>query len=289
MNTVARSALSAPGAVLALLLYAPAAPAAAGDAGCRACHPLAGTQFALTAMAHAAESPDFLGELVAADNPGRCLDCHAPGGGSGLACTDCHGGDGHPFPAVAVPRGCGRCHDAPGESTVRRYLAGPAPSRGEDCLDCHLEGERTGHDFRGPSRPGFLTGVARLRMLVRRESGGPVAVIQVRHRAGHALPGGTTGRAVWLRVAGLKGDGRIAWSEQVRFGWEHLPDGRWREATIPPGGGVMLEFPRPQRGGSVRLRAELVYRFRPGPLETADPRQVLLDRLELALVEQHTE
>lgn len=169
---------------------------------------------------------------------------------------------------------------------MRRFLAGPAAHRGEDCLNCHLLEDSAGgdHAFQGPSVPGFLDGVAAVRAFLREEeSGGTTAVFQITHRAGHALPGGTTGRSVWLLVQGIKADGAEAWRETVRFGWEHHPDRGWLDRTLPPGRPAVLELPGLRRGGTVRLRAELWYRFQPGPFFEPDPRAVRLDQVQVDL------
>jgi len=138
-----------------------------------------------------------------------------------------------------------------------------------------------GHRFAGPSRPGFLVGVAWLRLALRREADGSSTVlVQIRHKAGHALPGGTTGRSVWLVVEGLDSQGQTIWSERARFGWEHGLQGGWKDRTLPPGRPVTLELPDAARGGVSRVGATLWYRFSPGPLEAPDPRAVLLDRSE---------
>jgi hypothetical protein len=252
---------------------------------CGQCHLRETAEFRRTAMANAARSPEFLAEWETAEHSPRCLACHAPSGTGGITCVACHGAGPHPYPAVAVPGACASCHDAPGERTVERFLASPAARRGEDCLDCHLP-RRPGefrHDLRGPTTPGYLTDTASLRAALRGQGHDLVAVVQVRHRAGHALPGGTTGRAVWLQLDGLDDSGRSVWRERVRFGWEHGPGGRWRDRTLPPGRSAILEVRNAGRQETRRVRAVLLYRFRPGPLDQPDPRQVVLDALDIPL------
>jgi len=253
---------------------------------CVECHQAIVLAFGETRMAQAAVGTEFLAEWNGKDRPAYCMSCHAPSGGKGLGCADCHGTGPHPYLKLEAPGVCAACHDAPGESTVRRFLAGPAARRGKNCLDCHLPGTapELDHRFQGPSVAGFLDQVAKVRILLRREpSSGTTAVIQVTHRAGHALPGGTTGRSVWLVAKGLKSDGTEAWTEHVRFGWEHDPEEGWVDRTLLPGRGAVIELPWPEGDGAVKLRAELLYRFRPGGLEVPDPRAVLLDRIELVL------
>lgn len=253
---------------------------------CIECHREIGVAFAGTRMAEAASGAAYLDEWVGRGRPAWCVRCHAPSGGKGLVCADCHGAGPHPYPKLLTPDVCARCHDAPGESTVRRFLAGPAPRRGEDCLSCHISEAPPGadHAFQGPSAPGFLEAVASLRVFLRgsaTEDG--VAVLQIRHRAGHALPGGTTGRSVWLLVEGIRADGTEAWKETVRYGWEHHPDRGWIDRTLPPGRSAVIELTGLRRGGAVTLSAELWYRFRPGPFLDPDPRAVRLDQVQVEL------
>jgi len=253
---------------------------------CVDCHEAISRAFAVTRMADAASSTDFLAEWGEKGRPDWCANCHAPSGGRGLVCDDCHGTGPHPYPKLQAPGICARCHDAPGESTVRRFLEGPAARRGEDCLKCHLPDTAPGadHAFQGPTVPGFLDGVATVRIFLRaEESGGTTAVLRIGHRAGHALPGGTTGRSVWLLVRGLDADGEEAWTETVRFGWEHHPDRGWLDHTLPPGRPAVIEVPELRRGGAIRLRTELWYRFQPGPFFQPDPRAVRLDQVQIDL------
>lgn len=258
------------------------------DPGCAGCHPRAADEFAASAMAGSASGADFVAERTRAGGSEACLACHAPRGGAGLSCEDCHRGEGHPEAAPAAPAACAPCHDAPGENTVRHFLVSPAVARGESCTDCHMpivDGRRS-HRFPGATTPGFLEGVARLRLVLRRDGESLSAVVQVRHRAGHNLPGGTTGRAVWLIVEGLKGlegSGRASWQEHVRFGWERTPAGDWNDRTLPVGKGAIVEFERIEREEARLLRATLFYRFRPGPWARPDPREVVLDRIDMTI------
>ena len=253
---------------------------------CTECHPTISRAFSTTRMAHAAASADFVTEWNANGRAAYCIRCHAPSGGEGLVCADCHGPGPHPYPRVPVPQVCSHCHDAPGENTVRSFLSSPAAGRNEDCLSCHLESDTGGpdHAFRGPLTPGFLDDVARVRVFLRRDSPGvTTAVLQITHKAGHALPGGTTGRSVWLTVEGFRRDDTVAWRESIRFGWEHHPGEGWFDRTLPAGRPVVLELPNAARNQADHLRATLWYRFRAGPLEDHDPRTVLLHAQEMGL------
>jgi hypothetical protein len=88
-----------------------------------------------------------------------------------------------------------------------------------------------------------------------------------------------------LIVTGLRDDSTEAWRESTRFGWEHHPDQGWVDRTLPAGKPITLELPNPARNQTHRLLATLWYRFRPGPFEEHDPRQVRLDVQEMELVQ----
>ncbi len=234
-------------------------------------------------MAVAAGTPDFISERGRSGKAAGCLKCHAPSGGEGVVCRDCHGDAGHPYPKLALPEACARCHDAPGELTVRSFSQSAAARRGADCLNCHLPEEGVSHDFKGPARAGFLNGVASLRIALRRDTGGDTVLIRVSHRAGHALPGGTTGRSVWLVVEEYGENERLLVRSIFRFGWYHDPAKGWSDRTLPPGPGKIIELPSTAAGKVSRVEAKLLYRFRPGPLGDPDPREVVLDQAVFAL------
>ncbi len=250
---------------------------------CVDCHQKAQAEYAHSRMAIAARTPAFLEEWQGKGKDHKCLECHAPSGQEGVVCIDCHGAGEHPYPTLEVPQVCARCHDAPGEITVRSYRDSAAARQGKDCLDCHLAAERTGHDFRGPSRPGFLEKAARLKLSIRQDEDGYTALIRISHRAGHALPGGTTGRAVWLVVEMIGSDGESAGKTLFRFGWHHDLGVGWRNQTLPPGPGTVLEVPLSSRYIPGSVQATLIYRFLPGGLDQPDPDQVILDRASFQL------
>lgn len=253
---------------------------------CVECHRGIVRAFASTRMAQAASSAEFLQEWRENKQPAYCMSCHSPGSGPGLVCSDCHGDGPHPYSKVPVPQVCARCHDAPGENTVRRFLESAAARSGKLCLDCHLVDTAAGadHSFAGPSLPGFLNNRASIQLFLRSDPGPTrTAVIRVTHQAGHALPGGTTGRSVWLVVKGMGADDREAWREELRFGWYHHPERGWLDHTLPPDRPVLLELPAVDRNGAEHLEAQLIYRFRPGPLNAPDPNAVLLDQAEIAI------
>lgn len=253
---------------------------------CADCHAAIVQTFATTRMAQGAGGEVFRREWMDQGAPEDCLVCHAPSGGAGLGCNDCHGRGGHPYPRLQVPDICARCHDAPGESTVRRFRERPPALQGKGCLDCHLPpgGTKAGHGFIGPSVPGFLDAVARLRLSLREDpDAGAIVLIQISHRAGHALPGGTTGRAVWLVVSGLEADDTPLWRETARFGWEQHGRDDWHDRTLPPGSHRLLEIALDDRASVRHVRAELWYRFVAGDLDTPDPRARRLDVVELDL------
>ncbi|MEJ2590120.1 MAG: hypothetical protein P8178_01760 [Candidatus Thiodiazotropha sp.] len=260
------------------------APPAPGEPShCPDCHRQEHEAFQRSLMARAAGTPDFLREWEDKGRAKRCLACHAPSGGEGVACRDCHGDDGHPYARLDTPQVCARCHDAPGELTVRSYRQSPAARRGERCPDCHLPPAGDSHDFMGPQRSGFMTGVARLRLSLRRDQESDTLLVKISHRAGHALPGGTTGRSVWLVVDTLGQAGRRLARYSLRFGWTHDPALGWRDWTLPPGPGKVVEIPLQRETAATAIDARLIYRFLPGPLEAPDPRAVELDRVQFAL------
>ncbi|TAN64896.1 MAG: hypothetical protein EPN20_07920 [Magnetospirillum sp.] len=232
-------------------------PALAAE-DCVECHRSQADEFAQTAMARAAATPSFLKEWADANSDRSCVACHSPSGSPGIGCPDCHGSDGHPYSAVAVPDACARCHDAPGESTVRMFKISLAARSGTTCLDCHLEAGRGPHAFRGPSDSSFLRNVATIHLVM----GEGRLIVSMRHTAGHALPGGTTGRAVWLVLRGLDARGSQVWDERHRFGW--LNDGRgWQDHTLAPDHGTIVEVEAPERNGAATVEARLLYGRQP--------------------------
>jgi len=250
---------------------------------CPECHAKEQREFQRSRMSLAARTAGFIEEWQDKGRPERCLVCHAPSGGEGVSCIDCHGSQGHPYAKLAMPAACARCHDAPGEITVRSFSNSPASRRGESCLDCHQQGEGFSHDFIGPARAGFLADVARLQLSLRREGGGDTLLIRIRHRAGHSLPGGTTGRSVWLQVETFA-DGEQPLTRQLfRFGWYHDPVAGWRDETLAPGPGKVIELPLESIARIKSIQARLIYRFRPGALDEADPQAVVLDQAVFAL------
>jgi len=269
------------GLVLAALIFT--VPPVWGGEDCKACHVEAARQFEGTAMAKATRSDDFKQEWAGAGQSPHCLSCHAPSGGEGVGCADCHGTGPHPFARLSIPGTCARCHDAPGESTVRSHQASLAARHGLNCLTCHVKSPKDSHSFLGATNPEFLKGAANLHLAVRKESGTQVLVAAIRPRTGHAFPGGTTGRSVWLLVRGLDASNSVCWQEKRRYGWLKGPKGQWEDATLAPDIGANLELAEPGRKGAVRVEAELVYRFRPGPFDEPDPRQVTVSRATMTL------
>lgn len=250
---------------------------------CPDCHRQEHEAFQRSLMAIAASTADFLREWEGKGRTERCLTCHAPSGGKGVECRDCHGDAGHPYPRLDTPQVCARCHDAPGELTVRSYEQSSAARRGERCSDCHLPPAGDSHDFIGPQRSGFMTGVARLRLSLRRDEKSYTLLVKITHRAGHAMPGGTTGRSVWLLVDTLAKEGRRLSRSALRFGWTHDTDQGWQDMTLPPGPGKVIEIPLKADVEAASIEASLIYRFQPGPLEVPDPRELELDRKRFAL------
>jgi len=252
---------------------------------CADCHTKQARAFSGSRMAIAASTRSFLREWKRNGSSVKCLSCHAPSGGAGVVCRDCHRGRAHPVAKVSVPAICARCHDAKGEVTLRSFMQSPAARRGKTCLACHSrrEGKVNAHHFAGPAADhAFLRRAATLRMLTARRTGRPVVILQVRNHAGHAIPGGTTGRALWLVVTGYSSDGERLIRQVARFGWEHARSGEWRDRTLKPGKSAILEVPVEQTGVR-RVRARLIYRFLPGVLAADDHEGIVVDELEMRL------
>lgn len=246
---------------------------ALADEDCASCHRPQAEEFAQTAMARAASTPTFLKEWAEAKSDKACLTCHSPSGGAGIACRDCHGGDGHPYAAVAVPDVCAQCHDAPGESTVRMFKTSLAARNGATCLDCHLDAGRGRHAFRGASDPSFLRNVATVQLAF----SGERLIASIHHTAGHSLPGGTTGRAVWLVLRGFGISGEQVWEERRRFGWRNNGQG-WEDSSLAPDVTSAVEIETPQRNGATSVEARLLYGRQPA----SKPRGVGLGFEELS-------
>lgn len=252
---------------------------------CVQCHEEVVQAFSHSAMSKAASTRTFLNEWDDRGNDAMCLTCHAPSGGSGVQCRDCHGAVEHPVDKLEVPAVCARCHDAPGENTVRMHVASRSYRAGQNCLDCHA-GNGTGnlHQFRGPSFEGFLNNVAHIRVAVLKDADQLDAEVRVSHRAGHGLPGGTTGRAVWLTAEGIDGEGAIHWRERVRFGWEHDKNGAWLDRSLKPDEIACVRFENLGRYGVTRVHVALIYQFSPGEFidaPSADRR--ILDSIDIEI------
>jgi hypothetical protein len=265
-------------AALVVLTWSVLGQALADDA-CRPCHERQAVEFAASAMAGAAQSVDFEREQSGGDRA-ACRACHAPSADRGVTCRDCHPGDPHGERTAPTTVLCARCHDAPGESTLRAYAVSSARRSGLDCRDCHSRQGRD-HSFIGPTaHPDFLNGVARLRLQVKGAAGG-MLVAQISHRTGHRLPGGTTGRSVWLRLQGMAAGRQPTWRQDVRFGWETGVE--WQDHSIMPDKPVTIVIENAIRDGTRRVEATLVYRFKAGAVEHDDPRQVVLDKAGIDL------
>ena len=264
--------------------YAAAQPFLEGqNLSCEECHQQSNEEYLRSRMAVAATTSTFLQEWETKDRPHICLSCHSPTAGPGITCADCHRGSEHPFGKIADPETCATCHDAPGEVTLRSFHRSGSARRGKLCVDCHLAPDQSGHEFLGPSTPGFLDKKVFLGVSLRREMNEQIAIFDIRHQAGHALPGGTTGRSVWLIVEILDNSGRITERHTHRFGWFHDPEQGWLDKTLPPDSRKIVELPLGEvRGG--QLQAKLVYRFVAGDLSKFDLDQVTLDQLSVELV-----
>lgn len=270
--------------VFLFFIHAPGARAGEFD-NCVQCHREAVQAFSQSAMSQTATTRSFEREWAEKGNDQDCLACHAPSGGQGIQCRDCHGLAEHPVDKVGVPGVCARCHSAPGETTVHMYLASRSFKDGRDCIDCHSgkDGENV-HRFKGPNVDGFLIGVARIRAGILAEQGRVNALIRISHRAGHSLPGGTTGRAVWLVAEGMDDQGQSVWSKRVRFGWVHDGRGNWRDETLRPDTHTQVRLENIRRSGAVRLRVALFYQFAAGDFDAVPgSTRRALDQVELEI------
>ncbi|ROR31973.1 hypothetical protein [Inmirania thermothiophila] len=244
------------------------AAVAAALAACAGCHPGATADFAGTAMARAASTPGFVAEWGRAGRDPACLRCHAPAGGPGVGCAACHG-EGHPGAQADPVRACARCHDAPGENTLRSYAASRAARAGRTCIDCHAPRGRP-HALRGPATGALLPGSVDLTGLWR----GDEVELVLAARAGHAVPGGTSGRALWLVAEARDGAGRVVAEARWRFGWEYA-DGGWVDRTLWPDRPARRRFAVPPQ--AVAVAARVLYRLAPSP-EPEGPDAVLVAR-----------
>ncbi len=244
---------------------------------CIDCHQDAVQSYQRSQMARAASTPDFMREWQQNGRAEKCLDCHSPSRTQGIMCQDCHAQDLHTVKSVIDETLCAQCHHASGENTFRTYIHSPAGKQGISCVSCHLNFEQTGHEFIGPSTAGFLQGVASLRLSIRKQQDELSAIVQIRHTAGHALPGGTTGRSVWVVFESYDEDCRVIASSYARFGWMQSIKPHMIDNSLAPGKTALLEFPVSALEKVAAIRVRMLYRFVPGALNNEDDKQVLLD------------
>lgn len=250
---------------------------------CEGCHPQQAETYQRSRMAIAARTVTFINEWKQKGQPDSCFNCHSPSLTQGVVCSDCHQGMNHPYNLASDIEICSRCHDAPGEITLTSYQQSPSSRKGERCSDCHLNIKATGHEFLGPSTAGFLNGVARLDIALRKEDENTIAIVSIRHNAGHAVPGGTTGRSVWLVVDQLNTTGKVVRLSETRFGWQDHQQQGWKQNTLPAGRSTVVEIPIDSDPKLDKLRVKLIYRFEPGVLQLKDKKQFTLDELTYQL------
>lgn len=262
------------------------APGAEITDDCVACHVQQQASYARSQMAQAASTAGFLQEWQDNQFANSCLNCHSPSRTGGVVCADCHGADVHNANADVEIAVCARCHDAPGENTLRSYRTSPAASRGIHCASCHLDVKRSGHEFIGPSSAGFMRDVMKLRLSVKKQHAALNALVQIRHSAGHALPGGSTGRAVWLLFAAYDEHCHLIHSEHARFGWLYAADGAMQDYSLPAGKSTVVEFSVAQPEKVAAVRVSMLYRFVAGTLEIRDARQILLAQKDYVIKQE---
>jgi len=245
---------------------------------CNRCHLATVTSYERSQMANAAIGQEFLKHWKNDDQSEKCLLCHSPSNTRGIICQDCHSGDGHQQGLADEVSVCARCHDAPGENTVRSYRKSMASMQGLVCTSCHLDFKNTGHEFLGPSTPGFMTDVVNLKLSLRKQQNELNVIIQIRHKAGHSLPGGTIGRSVWLKIDAFDRYCRVIESSQVRFGWLKTQHGDMIDNSLLAAKTKMIEIPILDREKTAGIDARMIYRFAPGAIDLMDEREILLEQ-----------
>lgn len=206
---------------------------------CEQCHPFETQTFRLSAMSRAAQTTGFLTEWQRENKNTACLDCHAPSSEKGLGCIDCHGSESH----VSEPRRqegiCARCHNAPLENTYRHFETRPISLVEKRCIDCHIRPSPSGvdHQFPGINDYTLRQSSIFLRWIIHK--GEPLTIdILLQNRTAHAIPGGTSGRALWLVIRYQEN----AWMPLRRFGWFQDKDRRWFDFSFTTGTS-QLSFP----------------------------------------------
>ncbi len=255
--------------LLIMIFLAPimssAAPPDNDKSNCAQCHPFEVKTFHQSAMSRAAQTANFKEQWQDADNAIACLDCHAPSSAHGVTCNDCHGESIHlKVTATMDTDVCARCHDAPLENTYRHYRSRPAALAKANCIDCHMRPSDLGidHNFRGPDSPDLLSKAVTLRWLVQ-EAGDPSIYLIIKNRTAHAIPGGTSGRSLWLLIKNQSGE----WQPMQRFGWLQTERKYWIDYSLPPGVN-RLRFQIPEEGLSIdQPKLALWLQIAPGKLQ----------------------
>tara|TARA_R110002167_G_scaffold213760_8_gene418387 strand:+ start:527 stop:1372 length:846 start_codon:yes stop_codon:yes gene_type:complete len=224
--------------LLIMLLLAPvmaSATAAAPDnakSDCAQCHPFEVQTYQQSAMSRAAQTTSFKAQWQNAGHLDTCLDCHAPSNNQGVNCNDCHGESIHLNQATMDSNVCARCHDAALENTYRHYRRRPTALSEARCIDCHMRPSPLGvdHYFRGLDSPDLLAEAVTLRWLIP-DTREPTIQLFIKNQTAHAIPGGTSGRALWLLIKSH----RVDWRALQRFGWLQTEQKLWVDHSLPPG------------------------------------------------------
>ncbi len=174
---------------------------------------------------------------------------------------------------------CARCHDAPGENTFWHFRNRFGRLREGGCVDCHgTKGEGDLHAFNAHEQ---LDEVAQMRVRITPQN--PLsAQVWIRHRAGHALPGGTTGQSIWLVARATGPLGADLWQGQRRYGWFQTVAGAWHDQTLPPGGWNRVDWVLP--AAVAVFEAELWRQAVPGPFQPQAPGSRRLARAGVELM-----
>ena len=197
---------------------------------CVDCHPRETASYRQSAMAQATFSSAYQLEQQQQGDPSRCLVCHGPTASSGVTCSDCHEAPHQHRSAAAYGESvCGRCHDAPLENTLRHYRVYRVNHPETLCQDCHLPNIRVGdHRFMGVGSELLRGRAVRGSGLIDRAAGKLRLVID--NLSGHGIPGGTSGRSLWLVAYTAAGPVPLH-----RWGWLQDRQGAWLDHGLPPG------------------------------------------------------
>lgn len=174
---------------------------------------------------------------------------------------------------------CAPCHGArePRYDQVSSFRASRYPGEGRSCQSCHLERERgpvsygtrhvrierSRHDMLGSDSTALLESAATVRV---RLVGPRLEASLTNSGTGHMLPG-SAGPEIRFHLQALDGAGKVLSEETVAIGWA----GEGADRRLAPDARADLSLTLPT--GSVRGRAEALYRGTPEGAETSVARE----------------